>query len=130
MSTASIRLRVEKAGGGWCPKLQIEKGVREFIEINLGVVHVVTGVQTQGRYDRGRGQEYVEEYLLEYWRPGLLEWREYKRWDGKRSLFGLMSRNNRLLENILKQQIAQLVISDRRRRKAFELRCDVQRMGA
>lgn len=74
---------MERAGGGWCPKQQIEKGVREFIEIDLVDVHVVTGVQTQGRYDRGRGQEYVEEYLLEYWRPGLEEWKEYKRWDGK-----------------------------------------------
>ncbi|CAG9771117.1 unnamed protein product [Ceutorhynchus assimilis] len=84
----SGRLRVEKAGGGWCPKQQIEKGVREFIEIDLIEVHVVTGVQTQGRYDRGRGQEYVEEYLLEYWRPGLEEWKEYKRWDGKHILRG------------------------------------------
>ncbi|XP_050301112.1 discoidin domain-containing receptor 2-like isoform X2 [Anthonomus grandis grandis] len=82
------RLRVEKAGGGWCPKQPIEKGVREFIEIDLKEVHVITGVQTQGRYDRGRGQEYVEEYLLEYWRPGLEEWKEYKRWDGKHILRG------------------------------------------
>ncbi|KAL1517293.1 hypothetical protein ABEB36_001075 [Hypothenemus hampei] len=84
----SGRLRVEKAGGGWCPKQQIEKGIREFIEIDLKQVHVFTGVQTQGRYDRGRGQEYVEEYLLEYWRPGLEDWIEYKRWDGKHVLRG------------------------------------------
>lgn len=83
----NFRLKVERAGGGWCPKQQIEKGVREFIEIDLVDVHVVTGVQTQGRYDRGRGQEYVEEYLLEYWRPGLEEWKEYKRWDGKHVSF-------------------------------------------
>ena len=45
--------------------------------------HVITGVQSQGRYDRGRGQEYVEEYTLEYRRPGFTDWRRYKRWDKK-----------------------------------------------
>lgn len=45
--------------------------------------HVITGVQSQGRYDHGRGQEYVEEYTLEYRRPGFAEWRRYKRWDNK-----------------------------------------------
>lgn len=77
------RLKVERAGGGWCPKQQVEQGVREYLEVDLGDVHLVTGVQTQGRYDHGRGQEYTEEYTVEYWRPGLPEWREYKRWDGK-----------------------------------------------
>jgi len=74
---------VEKAGGAWCPKQQVEKGVREWLEIDLGETHVLTGVQTQGRYDHGRGQEYMEEYSLEYWRPGLPKWTPYSRWDGK-----------------------------------------------
>lgn len=74
---------MEKAGGGWCPKQQVESGIREYLQVDLRDVHVVTGVQTQGRYDRGRGQEYAEEYTVEYWRPGLPEWKEYKRWDGK-----------------------------------------------
>ncbi|CAH1372606.1 discoidin domain-containing receptor 2-like [Tenebrio molitor] len=82
------RLRVEKAGGGWCPKQQVERGIREYLQVDLGEVHVVTGVQTQGRYDRGRGQEYAEEYTVEYWRPGLNEWKEYKRWDNKQILRG------------------------------------------
>lgn len=74
---------MEKAGGGWCPKQQVESGIREYLQVDLSDVYVVTGVQTQGRYDRGRGQEYAEEYTLEYWRPGFMEWKEYKRWDGK-----------------------------------------------
>lgn len=81
------RLRVEKAGGGWCPKQQVESGIREYLQVDLGDVHVVTGVQTQGRYDRGRGQEYAEEYTIEYWRQGFTEWKEYKRWDGKQVSF-------------------------------------------
>ncbi|XP_025835674.1 discoidin domain-containing receptor 2-like [Agrilus planipennis] len=82
------RLRIERAGGGWCPKQQVEKGVREYLQIDLGDVNVITGIETQGRYDRGRGQEYTEEYTLEYWRPGLGKWKEYRRWDGKQVLRG------------------------------------------
>ncbi|XP_039286233.1 discoidin domain-containing receptor 2-like [Nilaparvata lugens] len=82
------RLKVERAGGGWCPKQQIEMGVREYMEVELGAVHLVTGVATQGRYDHGRGQEYAEEYTLEYWRPGLPDWRQYTRWDGKQVITG------------------------------------------
>ncbi|CAB0020503.1 unnamed protein product, partial [Nesidiocoris tenuis] len=79
---------LERAGGAWCPKPQVESGVREYLQIDLGHVHVVTGVQTQGRYDHGRGQEYVEEYMVEYWRPSLNQWKQYTRWDGKQQSFG------------------------------------------
>ncbi|PSN37828.1 hypothetical protein C0J52_26935 [Blattella germanica] len=78
-------LRVDKTGGAWCPKQQVERGVREYLEVDLGEVYVLTGVETQGRYDRGRGQEYAEEYTIEYWRPGLGDWRQYSRWDGKQT---------------------------------------------
>ncbi|XP_046402897.1 discoidin domain-containing receptor 2-like [Ischnura elegans] len=82
------RLRVERNGGAWCPRQQVERGVREYLEIDLGETRVVTGVQTQGRFDRGRGQEYAEEYTIEYWRPGLPDWKQYSRWDGKQILSG------------------------------------------
>lgn len=74
---------MEQAGGAWCPKNPVEKDIREFIQIDLGSPHVVTGVQTQGRYDHGRGQEYTEEYILEYWRPGLRDWKQYYGGNGK-----------------------------------------------
>ncbi|KAH0948374.1 hypothetical protein HN011_011755 [Eciton burchellii] len=82
------RLRKETAGGAWCPKSQIEKGVREWLQVDLQGAHVITGVQTQGRYDHGRGQEYVEDYTLEYRRPGFTQWRRYKRWDNIEVLAG------------------------------------------
>ncbi|XP_043286300.1 discoidin domain-containing receptor 2-like [Venturia canescens] len=82
------RLRKETAGGAWCPKRQIESGVREWLQVDFGNPHVVTAVQTQGRYDHGRGQEYVEEYTIEYRRPGFEEWREYKRWDSRKIFVG------------------------------------------
>uniref|UniRef100_A0A8D9E2R6 Discoidin domain-containing receptor 2 n=1 Tax=Cacopsylla melanoneura TaxID=428564 RepID=A0A8D9E2R6_9HEMI len=82
------RLKVEQAGGAWCPKNAVEKDIREFIQIDLGSTHVVTGVQTQGRFDHGRGQEYTEEYILEYWRPGLRDWKQYYGSNGKAILSG------------------------------------------
>lgn len=77
------RLNVDRSGGGWCPKPPVEQGVREWLQVDFPTVHMITGVQTQGRFGRGRGLEYAEEYTLEYWRPGLAEWKPYKRWDGK-----------------------------------------------
>ncbi|KAL0115773.1 hypothetical protein PUN28_010951 [Cardiocondyla obscurior] len=82
------RLRKETAGGAWCPRSQIEKGVREWLQVDLQNAHVITGVQTQGRFDHGRGQEYVEDYTVEYRRPGFARWRRYKRWDNKEVLAG------------------------------------------
>ncbi|XP_046981119.1 discoidin domain-containing receptor tyrosine kinase B-like [Schistocerca americana] len=82
------RLRSERGGGAWCPKSQVSRGVREWLSVALAGVHVVTAVHTQGRYDHARGQEYAEEYSVEYWRPGLRDWRTYRRWDGKQILSG------------------------------------------
>ena len=31
----------------------------------------------QGRFGNGQGQEYVEEFKLEYWRPGMERWTRY-----------------------------------------------------
>lgn len=61
----------------------MERGIQEYLQVDLGSVHLIQAIQTQGRYDRGRGQEYVEEYTVEYWRLGFEDWKEYKRWDGK-----------------------------------------------
>ena len=58
------------------------RGVREWLQVDLGRLHVVTGVQTQGRFGNGQGQEYVEEYKLEYWRPGMERWAKYRRRSG------------------------------------------------
>lgn len=72
------RLNRELSGGSWCPEKQISQGVYEYLEINLHKMHVVTEVATQGRFGNGIGQEYAEEYMLEYWRPGLSNWRRFR----------------------------------------------------
>ncbi|XP_011873229.1 PREDICTED: discoidin domain-containing receptor 2-like isoform X2 [Vollenhovia emeryi] len=113
------RLRKETAGGAWCPKSQIEKGVHEWLQVDLQSAHVITGVQTQGRYDHGRGQEYVEDYTVEYRRPGFTRWRRYKRWDNKEVLTGnsdtstVVSHN--LIPPIFASQIRILPHSEHRR---------------
>ncbi|XP_050579464.1 discoidin domain-containing receptor 2-like isoform X1 [Bombus affinis] len=113
------RLRKETAGGAWCPKSQIERGIREWLQVDLPGPHVITGVQSQGRYDHGRGQEYVEEYTLEYRRPGFTEWRQYKRWDNKEVLTGNSDTStvisHRLVPPIFASQIRILPHSEHRR---------------
>ncbi|XP_076247763.1 discoidin domain-containing receptor 2 [Calliopsis andreniformis] len=113
------RLRKETAGGAWCPKSQIERGIREWLQVDLPGPHVITGVQSQGRYDHGRGQEYVEEYTLEYRRPGFTEWRRYKRWDNKEVLTGNSDTStvvsHRLVPPIFASQIRILPHSEHRR---------------
>lgn len=72
------RLRQDKNGGAWCPKQQVMRGIKEWIEIDLKSLHIISAIQTQGRFGNGQGQEYVEEYKLEYWRPGMEKWIRYK----------------------------------------------------
>lgn len=65
-------------GGAWCPRNQITTESTEWLEIDLHTVHVITGVGTQGRFGNGRGQEYAEAYVIEYWRSKLAKWVRYR----------------------------------------------------
>ena len=53
-------------------------GTKEWIEVNLGGMHVITAVLTQGRFGNGRGAEFTEAYKLQYWRPSLTDFIEYR----------------------------------------------------
>nr|KAF7415573.1 hypothetical protein H0235_012165 [Vespula pensylvanica] len=72
------RLKTESLGGAWCPKNQITKEAKEWLEIDLHTVHLITATATQGRFGNGQGVEYSEAYLLEYWRPRLGKWVRYR----------------------------------------------------
>ena len=50
---------------------------KEWLEVDLGAMHVVTAVLTQGRFGNGRGAEFTEAYKLHYWRPGMSNFIEY-----------------------------------------------------
>ena len=77
MFLISFSLRTESHGGAWCPKNQITKEPKEWLEIDLHSVHVITATETQGRFGNGQGVEFAEAYLLEYWRPRLGKWVRY-----------------------------------------------------
>lgn len=61
----------------------VSRDAKEYLEINLEELHVITGGRTQGRFGNGQGQEYAEEYMIEYWRPGFSKWVRWKNRDNK-----------------------------------------------
>lgn len=75
-------MNIDRSGGAWCPKQQITENVKEYIQINFANVSVISGIATQGRYGNGRGQEYAEQFKLEYWRSELELWHIYRQRDG------------------------------------------------
>ncbi|KAG8185374.1 hypothetical protein JTE90_023119 [Oedothorax gibbosus] len=84
----NARLNKDVQGGAWCPKPQISKEVVEYLEITLPSLTVITEVATQGRFGNGHGLEYAEDYMLEYWRPGLPRFVRYKNALGQETLKG------------------------------------------
>ena len=79
MTLSILRLNGDGNGGAWCSASPVsrELGNNEWIQVDLGKMHVVTGVKTQGRFGNGRGAEYTEAYKLHYWRPGMTDFIEY-----------------------------------------------------
>ncbi|CAD5235025.1 unnamed protein product [Bursaphelenchus xylophilus] len=71
------RLNSESGSGAWCPLNQINASSHEWIQVDLGQDFLISAVQTQGRYDKGRGREYPIGYMIEYWRPSLGKWARY-----------------------------------------------------
>ncbi|XP_059473257.1 discoidin domain-containing receptor tyrosine kinase B isoform X2 [Neocloeon triangulifer] len=82
------RLRLDKNGGAWCPRNQIKRDSNEYLQVELHRPHVVTATRTQGRFGNGQGQEYAEEFVLEYWRPGMNSWRRWRNHNRKENLPG------------------------------------------
>ncbi|XP_033328411.1 discoidin domain-containing receptor 2 [Megalopta genalis] len=82
------RLKSENLGGAWCPKNQITQEAREWLEIDLHTVHLITATATQGRFGNGMGVEYAEAYLLDYWRPRLKKWVRYRDIKGQEVIQG------------------------------------------
>lgn len=78
ISSVVFRLRTDKNGGAWCPRQMVSKEAKEYLQIDLDELHVITGGRTQGRFGNGQGQEYTEDYMLDYWRPGFTKWVRWK----------------------------------------------------
>ncbi|EFX65895.1 hypothetical protein DAPPUDRAFT_303380 [Daphnia pulex] len=84
----NARVRVERNGGAWCPRQQATHQPRDWLEIDLKMDHVITAVETQGRFGNGQGQEFAEHFLLEYWRESLAKWVRYKDIKGEEVIAG------------------------------------------
>ncbi|XP_044269322.1 discoidin domain-containing receptor 2-like [Tribolium madens] len=83
------RLRNELDGGAWCPQSAATPDLKEWIQIDLHTVHMITATETQGRFGNGKGMEFAEAYVLEYWRPRFLnKWIRYRNRSGEEALKG------------------------------------------
>ena len=55
--------------GGWCPDVTggkiTEKNYDQYIQIDFGILLIITRIATQGRSYRG-GQEYARDYKISY----------------------------------------------------------------
>ncbi|KAH8404796.1 hypothetical protein KR222_003859, partial [Zaprionus bogoriensis] len=98
------RLKVDNNGGAWCPKHMVSRGLKEYLQVDLLQVHLVSAIRTQGRFGKGQGQEYTEAYVLEYWRPGFEKWLRWKSIQGKEILPGNINTYSEV-ENVLQPSI-------------------------
>ena len=65
---------MEQGGGAWCPRPMIYNEGKEYLEVNLGGPHIVSKLEVQGRFGNGQGKEFVKQYKLKFWRPGMKSW--------------------------------------------------------
>ncbi|CAI4224580.1 unnamed protein product [Auanema sp. JU1783] len=72
------RLRLHTGSGAWCPLNQINSTTKEWIEINFNQDMIISAIETEGRYDNGRGMEYAKAYSIEYFRNTLENWALYR----------------------------------------------------
>ncbi|XP_052789202.1 discoidin domain-containing receptor 2-like isoform X2 [Mya arenaria] len=84
----NARIRTETNGGAWCPKTTIQRDSYEYLQIDLGGLTVLTMVEIQGRFGNGQGQEFTEEFLLEYQREDGGEWMRFRNKRGEERFEG------------------------------------------
>ena len=80
-----------------------EDELKEYLEINLLVDHVISSVVIQGRFANGLGQEYTEYYILQFWRDGMDDFVEYR--EGEEALLLQANTNTyQAMEHVLHVQ--------------------------
>ncbi|XP_014243467.1 discoidin domain-containing receptor 2-like isoform X3 [Cimex lectularius] len=110
------RLKHDKNGGAWCPRAMVSKDSMEFLQIDLGKLRVITGTRTQGRFGNGQGQEYTEEFYLDYWRPGFTKWHRWKNRTGSQKLTG-----NTNTYTVVEQKVDPVIIASKIRFLPYSL---------
>jgi len=87
---SKARLNSEMGGGAWCPRSPVSglTETPEWIQVDLGAEHIITGLITQGRFAHGLGQEFAEHFMVQVWREGRQVWEDYRDAQGGRLLPG------------------------------------------
>lgn len=49
-----LRIRTEKLGGAWCPSQLITRNVTEWLQVEFPSLHVISVLETQGRFGNGQ----------------------------------------------------------------------------
>lgn len=74
------RLSTGEGDGAWCPAGAVFPSGSEYLQVDLGKLHFLALVGTQGRHADGHGQEFARNYRLRYSRDGV-KWITWKdRW--------------------------------------------------
>lgn len=105
----SARIRSEIRGGAWCPKKQITKDSYEFLEIDVGQLHVISVIETQGRFGNGQGQEYTEQFRLEYQRERGGKWFQFRNRRGQEIIQGNMNTHTAEMRDLQPPLIARKI---------------------
>ena len=50
----------------------------EWLQVDFRGMHVISAIETQGRFGNGQGKEFTEQYRVEYWRPEFTAWKKFK----------------------------------------------------
>ncbi|XP_031432222.1 epithelial discoidin domain-containing receptor 1 isoform X3 [Clupea harengus] len=74
------RLSTGEGDGAWCPMGAVFPSGSEYLQVDLGALHFLSLVGTQGRHADGHGREFARSYRLQYSRDGKnwLTWKD--RW--------------------------------------------------
>ncbi|CAL8254553.1 unnamed protein product [Merluccius merluccius] len=82
------RLDLEEGDGAWCPEITVEPDtLKEFLQIDLGSLHFITLVGTQGRHAGGIGNEFAQMYQIKYSRDGS-RWISWRNRQGRQVIEG------------------------------------------
>ncbi|XP_069497453.1 discoidin domain-containing receptor 2 [Ambystoma mexicanum] len=82
------RLDSEDGDGAWCPEIPVEPDeLKEFLQIDLRVLHFITLVGSQGRHAGGHGNEFAQMFKINYSRDGT-RWNSWRNRHGKQVLDG------------------------------------------
>ncbi|XP_041964471.1 epithelial discoidin domain-containing receptor 1 isoform X1 [Alosa sapidissima] len=74
------RLSTGEGDGAWCPMGAVYPSGSEYLQVDLGALHFLSLVGTQGRHADGHGREFARSYRLRYSRDGR-QWFTWKdRW--------------------------------------------------